>query len=628
MNILHRPRVAHALAVMTAAYLVYYLVWRASETLNPAALAFSLVLLAADAQGIVSFFLFAFMTWNLETRPPFRLAAGLTVDVFMPTFNEPVEVLEATLTGCAGITYPHTTYVLDDGRRPEVEALAARLGCRYLTRPDNRHAKAGNLNAALARTGGEFIVILDADTVPQPDYLDRTLGYFVDERVALVQLPQEFYNLDSVQHVTGESTSSVWHEQTLFYRVIQPGKNRWNAAFWCGSPSVVRRAALDSVGGVATETVTEDIHTTIRLHGRGWKTIFHDEVLAYGIAPQTLEAFAIQRLRWAQGAMQLLRSRENPLIAPGLTLAQRLNYVASMGTYFDAFQKLVYVLTPAMILLTGALPLRVDAVSFLLHWAPYMLLGMLANMALGRGYFRYLRVEEYNLLKMFTFAWAATILVWPRPLRFRVTPKAVKGGVALRERRQVAPNLAVLGFVALSMVIGAANLLWRLFGAHQDRGIAVATMFWATVTGAVLAFGIVDVLRRFHQRSSYRFPTRIPATISAKRGARGPATVYDLSRHGAGLLTSADLRPGARVSTTLRLPDGPVTVSARVAHLRTLPNGQRIVGIRFRSLEDASARRLLAFLFVTLPRRLQDAEEARPSRADLVLTGRQAGAAS
>src|SRR4029453_19132011 len=151
------------------------------------------------------------------------------------------------------------------------------------------------------------------------------------------------------------------------YRVIQPGKNRTNSAFWCGSPSVLRRSALLSVGGVATETVTEDIHTAIRLHGRGWRIVYHDEVLAYGQAPQTLHAFAVQRLRWAQGSMQLLRSRENPVIAPGLSLAQRLSYVASILTYFDSYQKLALVLTPSAILVTGMLPISVGGLEFFSH---------------------------------------------------------------------------------------------------------------------------------------------------------------------------------------------------------------------------------------------------------------------
>ncbi|MCS6802727.1 MAG: glycosyltransferase, partial [Dehalococcoidia bacterium] len=192
MSLLYRQPIARSITLITGAYLLYYLWWRATSTLNVDVLWFSLALFLAEAQGILNFFLFAFMVWDVDCRPPFRLRSGLTVDVFVPTYNESIDILEATLTGCNAMTYPHTTYVLDDGRRPEVARLAEELGVQYLTRPDNRHAKAGNLNAALEKTRGEFIVVLDADTVPQPDLLEKTLGYFVDPKVALVQLPQEF----------------------------------------------------------------------------------------------------------------------------------------------------------------------------------------------------------------------------------------------------------------------------------------------------------------------------------------------------------------------------------------------------------------------------------------------------
>jgi cellulose synthase (UDP-forming) len=252
---LHKKSVIHFLTIITSIYVLYYLYWRIEFTLNYAALAFSILLLAGEVIGIIDYYLFALMTWNTNTEKPGPPEEGLSVDVFIPTYNEDLAILEATLIGCRNMWYPHTTYVLDDGRRQEVKELAAALGCRYLTRPDNKHAKAGNINEALKKTSGEFIAIMDADMVPQPDFLEKTLGYFKDSKTAIVQLPQEFYNTDSMQHT---DNGAHWHEQQLFYHVIQPGKNNINAAFWCGSPSVVRRKALESIGGVATESITED----------------------------------------------------------------------------------------------------------------------------------------------------------------------------------------------------------------------------------------------------------------------------------------------------------------------------------------------------------------------------------
>lgn len=604
MNLLYRDRVARAVTVIAGAYLLYYLWWRASATLNPEAPGFSWIVLAAEVQGAFNFYLFAMMAWDIRRVPPCVLRPGLTVDVFVPTYNEELDILEATLTGCRMIRYPHTTYVLDDGRRPEVAALAERLGCRYLTRPDNAHAKAGNLNAALRNSDGAFIVVLDADIVPQPDYLDRTLGYFVDERVALVQLPQEFYNRDSVQHARSAEQAAPWHDQTLFYRVIQPGKNRWNAAFWCGSPSVVRRAALEDVGGVATETITEDIHTTVRLHARGWKTVYHDEILAYGIAPQTLYAFALQRLRWAQGTMQLLRSRENPIIMPGLSLGQRLNYVASTFTYFDAYQKLIYITTPSVILLTGLLPLRIEGWQFFLHWVPYFLLGLTANTALGRGSFRYLQVEQYNLLKMFTFIWASTILVWPRPLRFKVTPKKTDDTVGYQERQALRPNMVVLALILATMAIGMLNLLTGLTASYSSDGIIVMTFFWALANAGLLAIGVNAILRRIAhlRRRTYRFPARLKAAISDLDGVSTLAVTENLSREGVGILTSANLPGGRVVRVSLKLPEGHAAIYSQVMANQDLGDGSRRLGLRFLEMGDEARARLVGFLFVTLPR--------------------------
>lgn len=602
MKLLYRPLVAQVIAVITVVYLAGYLWWRVSASLNPAALAFSLVFLAAEAYGVLSFVLFALMTWDVDQTAPFVLDPGLRVDVFVPTYDEDLEILEATLIGCGAMRYPHTTYVLDDGRRPTVAMLAARLGCRYLTRADNLHAKAGNLNAALPRTEGDFIVVLDADVVPQPDFLDRTLGYFVDERVALVQLPQEFYNLDSVQHESTDDGMKPWHDQALFYRVIQPGKNRWNAAFWCGSPSVVRRTALESIGGVATDTVTEDIHTSVRLHARGWKTVYHNEALAYGIAPQTLQAFSIQRMRWAQGAMQLLRGRDNPLITPGLSVAQRLNYVASILTYFDPYQKVIFLVTPALILLTGLFPLRVSAVDYIAHWIPYFGLTILANVALGRGSFSYLQVEKYNHLKMFTFLRATAGLVGVGRPRFRVTPKNEVGQIDSAERRLVVPHLIFVGLEVGACVVGVLNLLWGVTTVYADRSDSLMALGWAIVNAGILGVGIAVVLHRFYRRQSYRFPIDLTATVTASDQHPISATVRDLSLYGVGLTTSEPIEAKRLCTIVLDLPGGSLTIRGDVANCRALADGRWRLGVQFILFSPEDRTRLIAFLFIIAPR--------------------------
>ena len=274
------------------------------------------MLLATEVYGLYAL---AMLTWFSWSRPPaVRPAAtpGRAVDVYVCTYDEPAEVVMATLAGCRALTYPHTTYLLDDGRRPEMEELAELAGARYLTRPDNSHAKAGNLNAALPRTEGDLVLVLDADHVPMPDALDALVGYFDDERMAVVQTPHDFFNHDSAQHYDVGR-----HEQSLFYRVVCPGKDRHGAAYWCGSAALINRHALLEIGGVATETIAEDFHTTIRLQRHGWRSRYHDEVLVQGLAPHDLDGYLLQRDRWARGNLAVFTLPESPLRARTLSPA-------------------------------------------------------------------------------------------------------------------------------------------------------------------------------------------------------------------------------------------------------------------------------------------------------------------
>ncbi|MGN5476509.1 glycosyltransferase family 2 protein [Cupriavidus basilensis] len=264
-----KPYITWLVAIYVACGLAY-MVWRIGA-INHAAPWLSIPLYAAEIYGYVSGLLFVMMTYRLSLREPVPPQEGLKVDVFVPTYNESVDLLRRTLLAAKWMDYPHETWLLDDGRRESMRQLAAELGCRYLSRQDNLHAKAGNLNNALRITDGDFIAIFDADHAPRKDFLLKTLGFFSDEKVAFVQTPQDFFNIDSFGHRLGKKR--VWDEQALFFKVIQRGKDVLNAAFFCGSCAVVRRAALDEIGGFATETVTEDVHTAIKLHKRGYRSV-------------------------------------------------------------------------------------------------------------------------------------------------------------------------------------------------------------------------------------------------------------------------------------------------------------------------------------------------------------------
>ena len=387
---------------------------------------------------------------------------------------------------------------------------------------------------ALLHSDGEFIVILDADMVPQPEYLDRTLGYFETEKLALIQLPQEFYNQDSIQHA---KNSPFWHEQSLFFRVIQPGKNYSDSAFWCGSPSVVRRTALEDIGGVATETITEDIHSSVRLHSRGWKTLYLNEPLAYGIAPQTIKAFLLQRLRWAQGTMQLYRSKESPLWIPGLSFKQRLSYLSSFLAYFEAYQKFVLITIPILILAFDIFPMKVDITSFLWHWIPYFILNILANQIGGRGVFHYFKTEKYNILKTIIFIESTFTLFSRKPLKFNVTPKTVDDTVYKQERKSLRFYMVIFGSLVGSIIYA----LIKTFSPHThpiSMDAFVIALFWAVYNTYVIFSALMEVFKKKHERKQYRFPVNMQGGIFS-REENFPyikAQVVDLSITGAGFI--------------------------------------------------------------------------------------------
>ncbi len=273
--------------------------------------------------------------------------------MLVATFNEPEDVLRPTVVGAMAIRndVAPQVWVLDDGGRPWVRLMCEELGVRYLSRPaPRRHAKAGNINHALQHVEAEFIVTLDADHVPRPELLERMLGYFADDGVAVVQAPQHFYNR-GFQHPR-DHDDPLRNEQSIFFDAICRGKDRHNAAFWCGCPSVIRREALTSVGGVATDTVVEDAHTSMRLQAAGWQIVFHPEVMALGIAPEEIGAFLVQRGRWAKGSLQMLR-HDPPMFKRGLTWAQRLEYTASCMHFLEGPQRLLGFLIPPIVLIVG-----------------------------------------------------------------------------------------------------------------------------------------------------------------------------------------------------------------------------------------------------------------------------------
>jgi cellulose synthase (UDP-forming) len=585
-----QERAVRAIAVVTLAYWTYYIAWRWTSTLNTQALWFSVPLALAETWGLLTAFVMAHSVWRLKHRAPVPPPPGMSVDVFITCYDEPLEVIRRTAIGARSIRYPHATWLLDDGRRDEVQALAAGLGVGYLRRETNEHAKAGNLNHGLAHTGGDYILQLDADHVPLPHILDRLLGFFAeDPGLAFVQSPQDFYNIDGFTYDVSETGQRIWEEQRLFFGVIQPGKDRLNGTFFCGSCAVIRRAALDAIGGFSTHSITEDIETSIKLHAAGWRSAFYGESLAYGLAAGSAVAFHTQHLRWGQGAMQVLK-RYNPLTLPGLTLSQRISYFGSLTAYVGGLQKLVYYAAPIVFFLTGTLPIKALDREFLAHFLPFLALSLAMAEALGRGRSQTMVAERYHMVKFWTYTRAVLGIFRSRPRRFRVTPKG-PGHVPFRT---YAPHATLMAFSAVSVAWAtlASRHGWLGYPAGGWSSTAFRTnALWLALDFALAAQVVRLSLRVRQQRADHRFRDRFPVTARVRgqggklRAALGVAE--DLNPGGMAFRLGKELAEGAEVRLTLPLSTRSVEVRGTVLHcVRVETAGTRMFrcGVRFESV--------------------------------------------
>jgi cellulose synthase (UDP-forming) len=577
-------------AVIAWLYGLYWVSWRWSSSLNHNALIFSIVLIVAETYGLINSFLLIATVWKLKYRDSPPAPKNLSVDVFITNFDEPLEVLRRTAIGARAIKYPHRTFMLDDGKRDEVKAMADTLGLGYIRRDGNQNAKAGNLNNALKLTSGEFILQLDADHVPLPNILDRLLGYFGDEKVAFVQSPQDFYNTDSFTHVVNEEGRSLWEENRIFFSLLQPGKDSWNAAFFCGSCGVLRRKAFDEIGGFSTKTITEDMETSIVLHGRGWRSVYHGETLAYGLAPSSALAYHVQRLRWGQGSMQILR-KLNPLFYPGLTVPQRLAYLTSTATYLDGIQKLIFYLAPVVFFLTGWLPVNVTNAQLVTRLVPYVLLTIISFEMLSRGTGWILISERYNMAKFWTYIRACGGFFANKPLKFNVTPKGM-GEVPFET---YAPQLFLL-------ILSVAAVIWATFASHYGwvnyhapgwSSLAFwLNGFWIAWNIYFAGFVVLQSRASRQQRIDHRFIDAFPIVVDAT-DAEGReykellALTQDLNPSGLAFRASFALPKAAKIRIALPLAQGTYDVSGRVMHVEKTYTGNNPVythGVQFDDL--------------------------------------------
>jgi cellulose synthase (UDP-forming) len=375
---------AQFLSIFSVVSTVVYLVWLATR-LNPAARWLTIPFFFSEVAALLVFIAFAFVCWYPRYHRPRGLERApvdkpLTVDVFVTVCGEPFELVAETIRAAVAIDYPvKTVHVLDDKADPKLRALAAELGIKYLARPAHDDAKAGNLNYGFERTAGDLILTLDADQVPSPDILKSLVGYFTIPRVAFVQTMQAF------KVPQGDPFCNT---DPIFYTIMQPGKDTDNVAFSCGSGVVYRREALEDIGGFSTWNIVEDLHTSLSLHDKGWRSIYHDTPLSIGTTPNDIWSVYKQRYQWAADSLRIF-FWDNPFRRRGLSWRQRFQYAHTGMVYlFGGFVMPVFYILPTVSLFTGQFVIDTEWWRYLAFRLPSFIFTTLA-------YRKFIPVDHY-----------------------------------------------------------------------------------------------------------------------------------------------------------------------------------------------------------------------------------------
>ena len=454
---------------------------------------------------------------DLTTLPMHLHDSPVELDVYITTYGEDLATIRRTITAALAMHGKHTTYVLDDGKSDDVRALAAELGAEYIVREGNAGAKAGNINNALSVTTGEFYVVLDADFVPKEDFLYQTVPFFAETNVAFVQTPQAYGNLDNL------ISRGAGYMQSVFYRFIQPGKNRFNAAFCVGTNVIFRRKAIESIGGMYTESKSEDVWTSLKLHENGWKSVYISTVLAVGDTPETIEAYTKQQQRWATGGFEILL-KANPFSRKRkLTLDQRLQYFGTATFYLIGIAPGILLLVPPLQIYFGLAPIN-TGVSFgqwLLYYAGF--------------YFMQIIVALYTIG---SFRWETLMLatasfpIYGKALVNAVFKKDTKWHVTGAQRRKASPfnfitqQLMAFVFLAITSVVG----IWQ---AMTVSAFTLA-LFWNLLNTFILGAFVITAFResRHNRREEKGLPPKGSAKVAAEAAA---ARALAQDKNGSGL---------------------------------------------------------------------------------------------
>jgi cellulose synthase (UDP-forming) len=462
------------------------------------------------------------------------------VDIFICTYDEPLEILEKSILTALALDYPDATvWVLDDTRRKWLREYCAAAGARYVTRDSNRHAKAGNLNNGLAvtaaQTNAPIILVLDADFAPRADFLKRTVGLLSNPDVAVLQTPQFYYNPDPIQHNLLAAQSWV-DDQRFFFDIFQPAKDAWGCAFCVGTSFVVRRDRLTEIGGFPSQAISEDINLTYTMLANGYETWWLNERLSIGLSAEGIPEYITQRARWCLGTIQVALLPEGPLFGSGFTFTQRWHYLHGVLNWLCKPFLVLLLIAPPIYWFAGMPAFETDYLSFLRYGVP-ALLGQMIYMAwISRSRTLPFFMEATHAVTAFAVTATLVSAVFkPFGRPFKITDK---GGdrSAPRTHWKLA---SVFGLISLS---SAVSIIWAFVSPYAATEISSLDFFNLLWAGIAMLIAFIAFLVCFEL-------PRGEALFAVDEAAKLAFGDNVISGHVTGLSTS-----GAQMSFARTLP--------------------------------------------------------------------------
>jgi cellulose synthase (UDP-forming) len=588
-----------------------YFVWRTIATLNLStwlSATMSVSLYIVEAIGCFSMLLYSLQTiWSnadKRSRQADRLSQDVlagrylpSVDVFVPTYSEPDFIVRRTVVGCQAMDYPNkTVYILDDSQRPHMRALAEELGCEYITRTqENHHAKAGNLNNALPQTHGELITVIDSDFVPFKNYLTRIVGFFQDPKVGLVQTPQDFYNPDHHARNLGID-HLIPNDLANFFRMAQSTRDPVNSVVCCGTSYVIRRKALEEIGGYYHRCLAEDSPTSTFLLTKGYRLIYLNETLSMGESTRNYSDFLKQRLRWLQGNLQLFYCTNEVPIWTKLNIFQKSHMVMQFIGCFNPLFRAIFLLSPLVSIYLGVSAISAPLSESLYYLAPYMLFMVITHAWAADYHTSYFWNEVYEVI--FCFPGLQRLFFTLRhPFGrsgFVVTPKGVTTSMKRYNLQYTWPLLVVIGLSVLAIVLHVGGAWAGVWETIKDKNFNIV-FFWLLYNVVLMTVAVLAAIDQPERRTVDRYPLHTICKLTSGDRAYWGYT-EDVSEGGASLILNTHHLMLEDGDITVELPEHGLVTTAEIRRVTWNENTSR-VGVAFVHVTADQSRKLVTMLY-------------------------------